>query len=347
MRQIIANRGWRNFRNWTVSVVQAKKSWLALLTLPALAGCSIHPVQRDVTGFRTVDIVDRIRCETRIAIQDKAIRLLRLQPSDQSKALAEQLNAARGQTWKLNPKNLSREEQDFYFRYIQTGIAYDFTFDITEDNKVAAVADPIKLITNGTVGIGIEGSSDFNRNNSRHFIMSDNFANLLSNNNLVCGSDYAPSNYAYPIAGSVGMFELIDTFIDLNEDKDLRPIDSGSARVFADTLTFLTTLDGSVTPHVTISPLGNRWGVAPPTNVAFSAQRMDRHKLIIGLSMEGTTAPRRSVLLSGPAFLGPAQGRSALQKNVAPGTPEQRALDAITQQRLDTFYDRFGTIQIR
>ena len=222
-------------------------------------------------------------------------------------------------------------------------IAYDFTFDITEDNKALAVLDPVRLITNGTAGIGLSGSGEFNRNNSRHFVISDNFANLLSNASLPCRDDDKPKNFAYPIAGSVGIAELIDTFIDLNEDKNLQALDTGSSRVFADTLTFTTTLVGSVSPHIELTPLGTRWGLASPTNFTASAQRMDTHKMIIGLSMEASKVNVRQATFGLPGIAG---ARSALQKGATSPT-EQRALDAVTQQRLDTFYDRFGTVPLR
>ena len=50
---------------------------------------------------------------------------------------------------------MNTQERFIYEKYIITGIAYDFTFDITEDNSGAGVADPIRLITNGTYGIGL------------------------------------------------------------------------------------------------------------------------------------------------------------------------------------------------
>lgn len=325
----------------------ATKPMFPLLSAVALAGCSIHPVQHEVTGVRTPEIVERIRCETRLAIQDKAGEMLRSYGTPGALALADQLATMRGRTWPKDVVKLTdRAERDFYYRYIQTGIAYDFTFDITEDNRASLLADPVKLITNGTVGIGISASGDFARNNARHFIMSDTFENLLLlDTGLPCGDHVRGPNYAYPIAGSVGMFELISTFVDLNEDKNLQPLASGNSRVFADTLTFTTTLTGQVAPHVEIAPVGRRWGLASPTSVAAYGQRLDKHMMIVGLSM----APAKSVVQR--AALAPAiplpglyTGRSALQKTTTRNSAEQGALDAVRQQRIDTFLDRFGTL---
>jgi len=255
----------------------AARSVVPLLSL-IVSGCSIHPVQQDVTGVPPVEIIHHIRCETRLAIQDKAIELLYAYKGgqhDPSINLAKSLQTQRGQVWKFDPRILAtQEERAFYNRYILTGIAYDFTLDITEDNRGSLLADPVRLITNGVAGVGLDVSGDFSRNNARRFIMSDTFAKLLADERLGCG-DRAP-NFAYPIAGRIGMKELISTFVDLNEDQSLQTLESGS-RVFADTMTFLTTLTGSVSPHVEITPLGNRWGLASPTSFSAFGQRIDKH----------------------------------------------------------------------
>ena len=73
------------------------------------------------------------------------------------------------------------------------------------------------------------------------------------------------------------MRELISTFIDLNEDQSLQDLDSGNSRVFADTMTFTTTLSGSVAPHVEIAPVGSKWGLASPTSFSAFGQRIDKH----------------------------------------------------------------------
>ncbi|MEH2562439.1 hypothetical protein [Bradyrhizobium sp. AZCC 2289] len=313
----------------------------ARLVLPLLSlivsGCSIHPVQQDVTGVPPVDIIHHIRCETRLAIEDKAIELLLAYKGGQHEPsinLAKSLQTQRGQVWKFDPRILTtQEERAFYNRYIRTGIAYDFTLDITEDNKAALLADPVRLITNGVAGIGVGASGEFSRNNARRFIMSDTFAKLLADDHLVCGSE-GVENFVYPIAGRIGIRELISTFIDLNEDKSLQTLDSGNSRVFADTMTFLTTLTGSVSPHVEIAPVGSQWGVASPTSFSAFAQRIDKHMVTIGLSMDISKG------VAGAAVLPLAVGRSALQKSNVVSPAEQSALDAVRQAKLDAYLER-------
>jgi hypothetical protein len=146
-----------------------------------------------------------------------------------------------------------------------------------------------------------------------------------------CGTEYRYSNYAYPISGSIGMAELIATFIDLNEFKPLAQ-DKATSSVFADTLTFTTTLTGSVSPHVIVAPVGNRWGLASPAGVTAAGQRIDKHAVIVGLSMD---VPKGAAAKQAAAVPGCLQGRWALQKSHVTSEAEQSAFDAASQARLD------------
>jgi hypothetical protein len=49
------------------------KGAVPLLCFFALTACAIAPVQQNVTGLPVVRIVNHIHCETRIAIQKKAL----------------------------------------------------------------------------------------------------------------------------------------------------------------------------------------------------------------------------------------------------------------------------------
>jgi len=317
---------------------------LASLIAAALAGCSIHPVQQEATGVKTPDLVQFIRCETRLAIQDKAIQLLADENS--SNPIIEQLRRGRGLPWPPGVRaRLQGTERAIYDKYIQTGIAYDFSFDITEDNGASGAADPVKFITNGSAGIGLLASGDFKRQNIRHFIVSETAKDLLENRDIgfpmedgqrICASDYRSPNYAYPIAGKIGIDELISTFFDLNEIRNLS-IDKSNSTVFADQLTFTTTLSGSVAPHVIVAPAGNGWGLLSPASITAGGSRLDKHALIIGLSLDtpkGTSGRAAAAVVPG------GLGRSALQRGGVRSPTEQSALDAVTQSRLDSYLDR-------
>ena len=318
------------------------------LALVILGGCAIHPVQRDVTGFRSVDIVDRIRCESRLAIQDKAIAMLREYGQQTHKpqpiAMAADLEQHRGLVWNLDPRTLDRNERIFFNRYIETAIAYDFTFDIAETNKVDPALSPFGLITGGTVGVNLFGGNDLTRESTRRFALSENFGEVLSNEKLPCQESYLPPNFQYPISGKIGMEELIDTFIDLNQDKDLATLDSG-ASVFADTLLFTTVLSGSVQPHVEIAAVGTRWGLASPTNITASASRSDAHKLIVGLSMGALSKTAAAHFVPGAPFA-PTVSSAAAAGSSPKGANRAMAREAIARQHQYDFYDHFSTLPL-
>ena len=80
------------------------------------------------------------------------------------------------------------------------------------------------------------------------------------------------------VSGRVGLREVVDTFIDLNEDKPLSQFDKEKT-VFADTLKFTTTWTGAATLHIQIDPIGTQFGLDSPTNIGLSASRADTHTL--------------------------------------------------------------------
>ena len=323
----------------------------ALLFTVVMAGCTIHPVQQDVTNVPPKLLVDRIRCEARLAVIDKALVLLRdvaenerlSQPALAAKfdALARNIEDQRNHSKpiKFDPRDLpTATAKSFYRRYINTVIAYDFLMQGVENNRVALAADPLRLITNGAAGIALGGSSELMRDNQRHFALADTFGELLELPD--CYPDYIPESFVYPISGSVGLREVVDTFIELNEAKPLS-VDKDAKTVFADILKFTTTLAGSATPHIQIDPVGAEFGLASPTNIGLSASRADTHTLTVGLAM----GPPQSFPLLGVPLIGlraPAAGSTkAAQAN------KDAAFQAIQELTVRSYLNRAGTLNLR
>jgi hypothetical protein len=329
----------------------ATKPLFPLLSAVALGGCSIHPVQRDVTQIPTPQIVDQIRCEARLAVLDKAISKLREydDPTGRARILADDLETKRGQQLAFDPLLLPPgAPRAFYNRYINTAIAYEFSFDISESNGAGFSVDPVRLISGGAglAGVTLGASSSLSRNNIRRFKMADSFGGLLFKPLTNCSRNYyLADNFVYPIAGNVGLRELIHTFIDLNEDAQLLASKDDGPRVFGDTLKFSTTLSGSATPHVQLDPVGNRFGLAP-SNVGLSASRSDIHTLTIGLSMG---AEGRVPLASVSRGMFSLSGRSKPQSVPygAASANVHRALETIDEQYWRNFLDRTGTLILR
>ena len=116
---------------------------------------------------------------------------------------------------------------------------------------------------------------------------------------------------------------------------------------FSDTLNYTTILMGGVTPSLTINPVGKQWGLLPGSDIGFTVTRTDHHNLTIGLSLakpgenmaEVTVAsakPRESVLVTSGKLAPSAFQRRSVTR------AEQRALDAMTQQRIDNYLIHFS-----
>src|SRR3954452_24216191 len=107
----------------------ATRAVLSLLPAAVSAACAIHPVQQDVTGVPSKAIVDRIRCEARLAVLDKAIDVLR-RAAEQSRTAApilagkfdvivDDLERQRGGAITFDPRRLPTDRARlFYGRYI-------------------------------------------------------------------------------------------------------------------------------------------------------------------------------------------------------------------------------------
>jgi hypothetical protein len=343
----------------------ARRSILVVFPVAVLGGCAIHPVQQDVTGLPTTQIVRRIRCEARLAIIDKAIGMLgreaekladepalsfygltREQQLRKLQSIAEKLNAGRTQTIEhIGVSELpTPRSRAFYIRYIDTVIAYDFLFNITEGGTAAAVADPVRLISNGSVGFGLNAGGTLRRNNLRNFALSDQFDDLLFDKKLQCRyPDYLPDNYVHPIAGAVGLRGAIDTFIDLYQGGPLSKLDEKEPGVFADTLQFTTEISGGVGSHVQIDPIGINWGVAAPTNIGLSASRSDIHTLTIGLAMSEPAKPTKKT--SRGLVERSIDFREMPPPPTARATNNDNARGAIRALRYRNFLERAGTLR--
>lgn len=104
----------------------------------ALLGCSIHPIPDDLVGDTTVQIVKKIRCETRLAVEKHASGA----------------------------------------RYKTAAIAYDFRFTVTENNRASGAAGFGLPFTNGRFSLNIGAGEDKQRIGVRNFQVVETFAEL-------------------------------------------------------------------------------------------------------------------------------------------------------------------------
>jgi hypothetical protein len=256
------------------------------------AGCAIHPLPQDVTGYDTAQIVAKIRCEAREAIRAYAIEFIDEYHKDIAAQLRDRSLMFRG----LNRKILHPHVQKILEKYDEAAIAYDFTFDITETNNVTAGVDLLSTFTRGTVKTGFTAGNERDRQNVRNFQMTDSFENLISIvRDQYCPSEAGGPNWLYPITGTIGLDELIRTFVTLTETERLTG--GGKDKVdpaVADTIEFRTKFSGSAHPKLELSPLG-RGTELVSANLKGEVSRLDNHKVIVAVSLPPEkAAPRRA-----------------------------------------------------
>jgi hypothetical protein len=141
------------------------------------------------------------------------------------------------------------------------------------------------------------------------------------------GSEPSP-NYIYPITGTIGLAEVVTTFIDLNENQNLAPPEKATVPVLSDTFHFLTIISGSITPTLTLTPLNPKLDITG-ANAMLGGSRTDIHQVIVALSLE----PDKS---QPPPFqrvvVGVVGGLVSPHRFSGRSSAEQRALDELDNQ---------------
>jgi hypothetical protein len=262
----------------------------ALFCCIGLTACAIHPLPEDLTRIDTFLIVGRIRCEARDAIKEAtAYFLSTADPSDAYAVEAgRKLSEGSMDFSDLKLERLGENIGSIVMQYEEAAIAYDFTFDITEENDLSTQIDLAGAISRGTLSIPIKFGNDRLRQTVRNFRVADTFGELRLYTG--CGQPVVMANHVYPITGTIGLNEVVKTFIDLNENQNLTGTkEKETVPVLADTFNFQTTISGSVEPKITLSPLRPRLDVQD-ASILGSVSRKDFHKVIVAMSLAPKTA---------------------------------------------------------
>src|SRR4051812_19115277 len=165
--------------------------WIGFIAAiaPALAGCSTFPRPEDVTRKTTLAIVHQIRCEAKRAVVDIAYNRNNPYPT---------------------PIN-----------YTTASISYDFSFDIVEDNNASADGTwGLPYTLGGAFSLTANGQFNRSRHTIRNFKITDTFEQLY---HTQCGEPpppgvpSQPENLIYPISGEIGIYEVVKTFINLQQ----------------------------------------------------------------------------------------------------------------------------------
>ena len=267
---------------------------LSLSCALLLAECAIRPLPEHVTGITTFNIVKQIRCETREAVFTNLVTALAENPEvfgERAQRIAEGFRGRPDLMAELKPALFTGDAGDFVNFFWNTGIAYNFSLDMTETNNLDSEFNFLQTLTNSSRMLGVKAGIDRQRENTRTFTITDDFKGLLNlKPRNYCDEHLAArENSIYPIAGKVGIDRLVHQFIRISLFANLGAKDDGGAPTMVDTLQFQTILTGSAVPKVVFSPLGRAVQLADASLTA-EVTRKDVHTLTMGLSVVAAPA---------------------------------------------------------
>jgi len=234
--------------------------------------------------------------------------------------------------------------------YRDAAIAFDFKLTMTELNKFSAgasIADKFNRghrsggASSGTLVMGAK--LDQTRQNERMFVVSTNLDDLFEGPEAPnCRVPASPANPFYPVTGSIGIKEVILTFVELAEASVLRGKDgAGNSRRLVDTLQFTTDTSAGVdSGKLTIAPVGLVLNLSE-VSVAGSAGRKDVHQVGIALSL--------AVVQAAQVVPGPKAHKRARQTEPNPKKQEarQNAVDGFVERDYRRLQDALTVIQRR
>jgi hypothetical protein len=220
-----------------------------------------------------------------------------------------------------------------YIAFATSNLAMQFRFEITEDDNGTADGSIVWPVALGTITLGYNAGKEKKRFSERTVAVSEDFSDLLRIDD--CAEDGPAPEWSrariYPIRGNIGMGELLDQFLRINNSVRLvkREKESKDKKIFTDKLQFTTTLKGGVRPSLVLSP---STGHTVRFNGDFNADRKDLHEVIVDIqpgsepvdapadSKEPKETAKMSIekmpdlsirLISGDGKDGPAVGRIA------------------------------------
>jgi hypothetical protein len=311
-----------------------------------LSSCAIVPLPDDVVGIDVAQITAKIRCEVRDDIKKKLIVTLIKEGAflndTEAVRIGNQLQNGERTPQNVDLNSVGPIMKAYLAAYAKTAIAYNFTLDGTITNNLNQgtlnAAEQFggynaakQLVSDGTRMIGFSGGVTATRDNIVTFSVSDVFFTLLRKiPDDYCTDKSINANYLYPIAGNLGLYKIIDEFVDLNSFGNLAAPDPKTPTgppTLTWTMTFTTGLTASATPQITLSPITN---VSRVTQGAITGTvgRTDKHTLAVALSREvkEPTAAEEASIFSG-------------QLLTLSGTAEQKnALLALQQATLQNYY---------
>jgi hypothetical protein len=250
-----------------------------------LIGCSTHPLPQDLSDTSTVQIVRKIRCEAKEGVE-AALEKAALQGAASRKHVERIVSVST--------------------------IGFEFEFAMTEDNRAAvselvlkraaaSAGDGFTLTMSGDIGPGPNGGKS--RKNTRTFRVLDKLQDL---HKASCGRvETNRPNLIYPITGSIGMAEVVRTYIELETFTDFtNEPKNNKIDAFSDKLTFTTTFDTSASVTVDFKTAVGSLKLTK-ASLSGSAYRQDMHTVTVVVAREKSVDPD---LVAGARLMVPMVG---------------------------------------
>ena len=280
------------------------------------SGCAIHPVPENVTGVSTYHIVRQIRCEARAAVISSAINGFKNSGDPEIRQIGLEFEDGTRPIASLSYKLFRNPRFSAIVKlFFDTGIAYNFSLEMTENNDLGTEINLLKPFTDSKVTLGISAGFNRQRMNTRAFTVTDTFGHLIRDvKDDYCEKFMVTENYIYPIAGRIGIEDMIHDFINLTLFGNLAGPNDKGPPTLVDALEFETTITGSATPKVVFSPVGNGLSVTD-ASLTGTVKRNDLHKVTVGLAIDdgsvAQVAPLRNELFG--RLLTASGGRAELK----------------------------------
>lgn len=185
----------------------------------------------------------------------------------------------------INLTNADYNTRFVFAKYIQVAVAYNFSFDATETNNVGGGLTSIDTFLRGSRSLGLSASLNRSRQNNQTLTVTDTFQDLVYKmNDDYCDDTNRKRNYLYPVAGKVGIDQMLLDFVELTEFGNLGgpTTKPEGPPTTVSTLTFTTAVSGSVTPMISLSPVRDLTRTSG--NLIGLASRTDTHKVIVAFA---------------------------------------------------------------
>jgi hypothetical protein len=243
---------------------------LVILLGAGLGACSLHPLPGDIPQVSTVDIVKSIRCEALAGIDS------------------------------LRPEERLRAEPIIK----ATMIGYDFNFHIIESNDVGNVKDStlLTVLKPDKFTLDLTASASLQRENTRRFTVIEALADLTKPQNRgLCADRTTRANWAYPTTGTIGMDEVVRTYLRVEmlselqaTSKDPKVKFKDTNVVFADDLTFTTHFEAGATTTLVLDAVVGRLKVTK-ASISAEVSRDDTHSVIVALTRKQVDVNEKTV----------------------------------------------------